>query len=530
MRNIVVVALITCGLGLVGCSSEEPLAQYTVQIVSLPDTIAPNQLFEVSVQVLTSDGDPVTKASVDLSASHAVESNETAALAETEPGTYVGSLSLEGLGLWSLQVNAVNGKGTGSVEAQVEIVCAEAVELGEICCQTENCVDGLYCVLGGCAEERLTGGAECEVDGDCLSNDCQGGLCKEALAPLIGTGDSSPDSVQWTTVLSSALNDPTGLGFNPSSPSELWVANLGSESYTVIVNTGDPGQTVLNFPDRSHHFSERLMAISFGNQGTFGTCGDTRNDYHGLSSSGIDDFMGPVLWPASIKEFQSYECVPSFSPLCPDAANVHLDMLHNTPFCMGIASAGGNRFYTFNGLFGAVELYDFKQPHSDGSAGHGGEDHADGTKKRYLNLGLKRVANVPSNMVVHPENGWLYIADTGHGRVIRMDPDSGTGLGFQNTFISEKPIEAIGSATVEEVVPQDAYAVFEPSGLVFHGGFMYVSDNANGLLTGFDMDGKRVNLLDTGLGEGALAGIAVGPEQRLYLVDRLGNRILRIDP
>ena len=99
MRNIVVVALITCGLGLVGCSSEEPLAQYTAQIVTLPDTVAPNQLFEVSVQVLTSDGDPVTKASVDLSASHAVESNETAALAETEPGTYVGSVSLEGLGL-----------------------------------------------------------------------------------------------------------------------------------------------------------------------------------------------------------------------------------------------------------------------------------------------------------------------------------------------------------------------------------------------------------------------------------------------
>jgi hypothetical protein len=520
-----------CGLGLVGCSEDnEPLAQYTVQIVSLPDAVAPNQSFEVSVQVLTSDGDPVTKATVDLSASHAVESNETASLVETEPGTYAGSLSLQGLGLWSLQFNAVNGKGTGSVEAQVEIVCAEAAELGEICCQTENCLDGLFCVLGACAEDRLAGGAECEVDGDCLSIDCQGGLCKEALAPLIGTGDSSPDSVQWTTILSSALNDPTGLGFNPSSPSELWVANLGSESYTVIVNTGDPGQTVLNFPDRSHHFSERLMAISFGNQGTFGTCGDTRNDYHGNSPHGIDDFMGPALWPASIKEFQSYECVPSFSPLCPDAANVHLDMLHNTPFCMGIAAAGGNRFYTFNGLFGSVEFYDFKEPHSDGADGHGGEDHADGTKRRYLNLGLKRVPNVPSNMVVHPENGWLYIADTGHGRIIRMDPESGTNLGSQNTYPTEKPIEAIGNATVEEVVPQDAYAVFEPTGLAFHGGFMYVSDNANGLLTGFDMEGKRVNLLDTGLGEGTLGGITVGPDKRLYLVDRIGNRVLRIDP
>ncbi len=43
------------------------------------------------------------------------------------------------------------------------------------------------------------------------------------------------------------------------------------------------------------------------------------------------------------------------------------------------------------------------------------------------------------------------------------------------------------------------------------------------------MTGKRVNYLDTGLPKGALMGMAFGPEGKLYFVDAIGNRVLRID-
>jgi len=535
MRNVVVtLVLFLCCLGSLGCSPEdESRAKYTVQIVSLPDTAAPNHSFDVVVQVLTSEGEPVTNATVGISAIHAVESEVATSLTETAPGTYAGNILLEGLGSWGVQINAVDSKGQGSLEANVEVACGEAGVAGEVCCQTKNCAGELFCVLGLCAEEKGVDGADCHVDSDCQSNDCDAGQCAEAQAPLLGVGDGTPLSVTWTTILDTDLSDPTALGFNPSEPNELWVTNLASESFTVIAQTGQPEQSIQNFKDYSHHFSERLMSISFGDQGTFATCNDTRNDYHGYGAPNgmlFDDFMGPVHWPAIANDFIKYACNLLLNPFCPDASNVHLDMLHNTPYCMGVAAAGGNRYFTFNGLMGSVELYDFKEPHSDGIDGHGGVDHYDGTKHRYVSLGLKRVANVPSNMVLHPENDWLYIADTGNGRIVRMDPGSGISMGMQNTYPDEQPIFSVGDATVEDVVPEDAYFVFQPSGLVFHGGFMYVSDNANGLISGFDMEGNRVNLLDTGLGEGALAGIAVGPDERLYLVDRLGNRVLRVDP
>ena len=59
---------------------------------------------------------------------------------------------------------------------------------------------------------------------------------------------------------------------------------------------------------------------------------------------------------------------------------------------------------------------------------------------------------------------------------------------------------------------------------------MYVSDHANGVITAFDSDGKRVNILDTGLSAGALGGMALGLDNQIYFVDRLRNEVLRLDP
>ena len=63
-----------------------------------------------------------------------------------------------------------------------------------------------------------------------------------------------------------------------------------------------------------------------------------------------------------------------------------------------------------------------------------------------------------------------------------------------------------------------------------YGGLLYVTDNASGWIHAFTLAGERVNYLDTGRGAGALAGIAFGPDGKLYLVDMLTDEIVRIDP
>jgi hypothetical protein len=39
-----------------------------------------------------------------------------------------------------------------------------------------------------------------------------------------------------------------------------------------------------------------------------------------------------------------------------------------------------------------------------------------------------------------------------------------------------------------------------------------------------------VSHLDTGLPSGAFSGLAFGPDGKLYFVDMIGHRVLRIDP
>src|SRR5690606_2860220 len=96
----------------------------------------------------------------------------------------------------------------------------------------------------------------------------------------------------------------------------------------------------------------------------------------------------------------------------------HLDMLHETPFCMGIAWERDNVYWVFNGNAGAIDRVDFHADH-----GPGNDDHSDGEYWRYVPGQVARVPNVPSHM--HLAGTWLYIADTGNGRVVRLDITSG---------------------------------------------------------------------------------------------------------
>jgi DNA-binding beta-propeller fold protein YncE len=191
---------------------------------------------------------------------------------------------------------------------------------------------------------------------------------------------------------------------------------------------------------------------------------------------------------------------------------------------MGIAAETANAFYVFNGLAGVIDWYDFLVPHEPG-----GDDHTDGIKRRYQGIGLKREVGVPSNLVLDKESGWLYIADSGNGRVIRMDTASGNEQGTIPHYEDEQPLVVIQGAVVEDVISAGASDLVMPSGLAIFDGLLYVSDHATGVLHAVTLTGEPVTQLDTGLGPDTLAGITVGPDERLYLVDRAGGRVLRVD-
>lgn len=352
------------------------------------------------------------------------------------------------------------------------------------------------------------------------------------------------------------------LEFNPARPGELWVlyrqptdetpctesnragCNQLRSQVAILsdADTDDPGVTVLE-DGNSWHFMRLPTALAFASDDTFATVGEARTG--NFIEPGSPDFMGPTWWSSDPDIFaQDFNLNGS-----------HLDMLHGTPFGMGIAheptqwGADGSDgehpvFWAFNGDVGAIDRYDFNEPHEPG-----GEDHSDGTLHRYVAGELKRAEGIPSHMEfallgevaaseglfgpVETEAGmqqdwWLYIADTGNRRVVRLDTKSGR-LGEQ--LVTPDPQladpRAVDDAVLEEVIPPGTLAV--PSGLAIDGQRLLVTDASTSRLHVFDLAGEELEVYDTGLPEWSLAGVDVGPDGHIYLVDWNAGRVLRLE-
>lgn len=345
------------------------------------------------------------------------------------------------------------------------------------------------------------------------------------LAPELGGGHIS-SSVTLTEIATVAnkLNKPRDLAFNPLRPDELWVVNFGDESVVIVHDASTDGRTSEYRKDGfAMHFMANVSAISFGadqtsigRPGTFGTAGESRNTYD--ESKAANDFMGPTLWSSDLTIFAMKD---------PNGLGSHLDMLHCSPLSMGIAHQTANIYWVFGGLTNSIVKYDF---HKDNGVGN--DNHSDGEAFRYVSGQMKYAPGIPSHLFFHAADGMLYIADTGHGRIAMLDTASGTkGKALPTTEPMVGHYEMNG-AILTEVVPQTfgIDGLLAPSGIEIQNELIYVSDNATGRISAFDMTGTRVNYLDTGLPPNALSGMAFGPDGKLYFVDMLQSRVLRIDP
>jgi hypothetical protein len=326
--------------------------------------------------------------------------------------------------------------------------------------------------------------------------------------------DSSRRFVAYAST-DDGLMRPRDLQFDPEAPQNLWIASQDNDGIVILFDAATDTQRSELFLDAFRdHFMEEVSSLAFGAAGTFGTCQESRNTYNNQAPP--NDFMGPALWSSNLNVFAAV----FQNPFDPFNLGSHLDMLHESPDCMGIEHYDDNQYYVFDGHNGNLVFYDFQVDH-----GPGQDDHSDGIIRRFPEVELTRVPDVPGHLVYDEVSNTLYIADTGAGRVIAFEPESGD-------FVQDLPF------TEEVVLEYSEYAdanwqVFaddlsRPSGIAFRDNRLFVGDHDTGEIIAYNATtGEELGRLDTGAGE--LMGIEIAPDGKLWFVDAEFDEVIRVE-
>lgn len=332
-------------------------------------------------------------------------------------------------------------------------------------------------------------------------------------------GFSTPEFGNTFTVIGTAedgLNVPRDLAFSPSAPEQLWTFNMLSHGTVIFLEPGTEQQTAeVRIDAYGQHFMAYVSSAAFGDNGNFASCQESRNEWN-VGPQDPDDFMGPSLWPADMDIFAM---VGQAFPPAGGVEGSHLDMLHQSPWCMGIAHDVDNVYWTMDGIEGNIVRYDFQGDH-----GPGGGDHSDGIIWRYTDATVTRLANVPGHMEVDHATGMLYVVDTGGGRVMRLDTASGTNTGSLPGDWDGATYEGVEGADYQLLVE----GLGEPSGIALHEGRIFVSEHASGDVIAFDLEGNELERMSTPADR--IMGITIGPAGNLWYADAGANEVVRVDP
>lgn len=331
------------------------------------------------------------------------------------------------------------------------------------------------------------------------------------------------DPLTYTTIatLSDSIHSPRDLDFKPGT-NELWIVNAGfSDGGTnvIIFNAGLSNQTSQYRKDtHTSHFMGNPSALAFNDEGNWASSGEI------FSTCGSNcTFMGPSLWSGDTNIFAR---VFQNNWLNNYPLGSHLDMLHQSPYAMGIASDSANGFWVFDGHNGDLCRYDFNVDH-----GPGHDDHSDGKIRRYIDILLERTINVPGHMAKDKATGWLYIADNGNNRVIRVNTLTGTlgadlapaSTGYE-TLAEYKAVTGAVHQTV------DSFAT-RPCGIDVYNGRLIIGDHDNGNIRIYDITGANpVYLGMIATGQSGIEGVKIGPDGKIWFVNNTQNTVVRINP
>lgn len=318
---------------------------------------------------------------------------------------------------------------------------------------------------------------------------------------------------------SDLLNLPTDLDFHPVlTKKELWVLNKDVEatgsSTVTLSNAGESNQSGIWRRDgNAWHFMSLSTGIAFSDDNTnFATSPGVYDANH----NGGEPFTGPALWSSD----------PAIYAMPSGGNGSHLDMLHESPECQGIAHEAENVFWVFDGYNGDIVRYNFNDDH-----GPGNDDHSDGEVLRFSDVTVEADAQdkVVSHLVYDKETDWLYVVDHGNQRVFRIDTKSGS-LGGTPSFGPFEPLEQYSYVTGYnwEIVADSGLQ--EPAGIDMIDDRLLVSDYATGEVIIYDISQMpAVELKRIPTGAEGIMGIKIGPEGKIWYVDYDAETVNRID-
>ena len=341
---------------------------------------------------------------------------------------------------------------------------------------------------------------------------------QDSIPNIISSYTSVTNTLTYNIIVNSSdqVNRPRDLDFHPNG--DLWIINTGTEnsggSTVKVTNPGMTGQSDLWKQDgNAWHFMSLPSAIAFSDNGNFATSTSVKDANH---SGGT--FTGPSLW--------------SSDPLIyavnhgPGTNGSHLDMLHESPYSMGIASESDNIFWVYDDYSNDIVRYDFVNDH-----GPGNDFHADGRVRRFQGMGLSAIdRTIVNHLVLDADKKWLYFVDGGNQRILRLDITTGTPNGSPSWGPQEQLAEykkMIGFVW-EEVVTT---GVDQPAGIDIIDNRLIVTDYINGDIIFYDVSNTpatEIGRVQTN--EPGIMGTVIGPNGRIWYTNHSLNKVVKIEP
>jgi len=325
-------------------------------------------------------------------------------------------------------------------------------------------------------------------------------------------GSGGPDFVLVADA-SDQIDEPWDLAFHPGRKRELWVLNKGTDrlggSTVTISQAGLPGHSADWRRDgNAWHFMAMPTALAFSQEnGNWATTAGLMD-----ANRQNSNFTGPSLWSSNMDIYAR-----------PSGGNgSHIDMLHASPWSMGIESERDNIFWVFDGHNKHIVRYDFVDDH-----GPGNDYHGDGLVHRFTEVKVLRDDNVPSHMEMDKETGWLYIVDTGNKRILKLNTASGT---------KKSDLPLINEPLTEHWEMEGAdWKIFasenlqKPSGIALAEGVLYVSDYETGEIIAYNLEnGWELARINTGFD--GIMGIDIDVDGKLWFVSSKTNEVYRVEP